>query len=170
MTYATRPEFVTFTGLDDRTNLDDCAALGARYPIEWATLVGGRLGKNRYPLKKLDEITLWDYERKAVHLCGVQAAEAQINPRMLNRLSETFRRIQVNRVPEAYDLPTLREWAYLRFSTDIVVQRRKREWPEDWWLSYLYDCSGGKERSFPLLLSARRTGSSATRVEFRPRT
>ncbi len=33
-----KPEFITLTGLDDRTDLDAAIALSEKYPIEWGVL------------------------------------------------------------------------------------------------------------------------------------
>lgn len=71
------PEFITFTGLDARTDLKRCANLSARYPIEWGVLFSAsRQGQeHRYP--DVDALSaIWvSGVRLAAHLCGQHARD-----------------------------------------------------------------------------------------------
>ena len=45
----TRPKFITFTGIDQKTSVYDLVTLAGEYPVEFGILVGGDAAKNRYP-------------------------------------------------------------------------------------------------------------------------
>src|ERR1035437_7431704 len=96
-----KPKFVTFTGVDDKTDLDKLEDLSAWYPIEWGVLVGGRLGSNRYPtnIERLTNRTI----RFSLHMCG-EYAQAALFPdtseksELMRQLAQDkmFDRIQIN--------------------------------------------------------------------------
>lgn len=116
-----RPKFITFTGLDEKTDLYRCTELAVQYPIEWGVLFGGRLGKNRYPAFGVVETARLHGLVMSMHLCGPLAARANQGYEIPH--IEYFDRIQVNRRAGEYDLDTLRSLAS-RIGRQIIVQHR----------------------------------------------
>lgn len=138
-----RPQHVTFTGLDDQTDLQRCQELSKRYPIEWGTLVGNKTGEHpRYPgVETLEKIVQRPFQ-KALHLCGDTAMFFQERPWEYSQATH-FDRVQVNRKPSDYNLEKLRGFAS-QTPFRIIVQHREAAFPEDDTLDYLYDTSGGR--------------------------
>ncbi len=104
-----KPEFITFTGVDDRTPLNDLIALSARYPIEWGVLMSlSSMGSaQRFPgLPRLREIATISHTpaiRFAAHLCGSWARTASVGivPVLPVALRGVYGRVQVNHLPPA---------------------------------------------------------------------
>lgn len=136
------PRFITFTGIDARTDLARCEALAARYPIEWGILFGGKPGKSRYPQNDIIDNALAADIRCAAHLCN-DFAEAANNGATFD-LIRHFNRVQVNRDAGSYDLGALSTLA-TDTGTDVIVQHRamyfKAPVPG---LAFLQDQSGGR--------------------------
>lgn len=64
------PEFITFTGLDDRTDLVRAEELAKQYPIEYGVLFSSSNKDSRYPSQQgVKEILKMDC-KKSAHLCG----------------------------------------------------------------------------------------------------
>lgn len=139
------PAFVTFTGLDDQTDLVEAFFLSTKYPIEWGVLFGGRLGANRYPSqqtvdtivsisKSLDDVKI------SAHLCGKFARDA-VNGVYPDNLS-SFTRTQINAV--SYDLGALKR-IHDDVKIPVIMQHRNGAFPilpEG--VYALHDQSGGK--------------------------
>lgn len=137
-----KPQHITFTGIDAKTDFQRCLELSKRYPIEWGVLFGGRLGKNRYP----DEETLNRFESypvtRSMHLCKDDAK--RFNDGFQVPRIHMFDRIQVNMVSDAYDL---NELTYMsgHFGKPVILQHRTMEFPNPiGMIQYLFDKSGGK--------------------------
>jgi hypothetical protein len=107
---------VTFTGVDEATDLDALRALNDRYPqgaIEWGVLFSDSRAGNegRYP--HLSWIDRWAFNESvgmntALHLCG-QAAHAWIaGDDDLRSLARGFSRLQLNVVGPRTDAVALR--------------------------------------------------------------
>ncbi|MBT3358364.1 MAG: phosphoribosylanthranilate isomerase [Rhodospirillales bacterium] len=99
------PKFVTFTGIDDRTDLSRADALARRYPIEWGMLYGPGEGDplSRYPSIPTIDAVLEISGDKALHLCADTArefAESKALPADLegSERVQKFGRFQVNKV------------------------------------------------------------------------
>jgi hypothetical protein len=141
----TKPRMVTFTGVDDKTDIAALVELSKRYPIEWGVLVGGRLGKNRYPswdtIQTLRVANVNHGIRLSQHLCGEYAVAANTNSTLKESLGG-FQRVQVNLIN--YDLDALAR--VHRFTRrDIIVQHRHGPFPElPPGVLALHDQSGGK--------------------------
>lgn len=43
-----KPKWITFTGLDEKTDFNRVEDISKRFPVEWGILFGGRLDGNRY--------------------------------------------------------------------------------------------------------------------------
>jgi hypothetical protein len=139
---ANNPRFITFTGIDARTDLSRCEALSARYPIEWGILFGGNPEKNRYPEEDvIDRARAADIRRSA-HLCNAFADK--INSGRSFDLIHFFERLQVNRVAGCYDLGALAEMA-AETATEVIIQHRSMDFPAPVpGLAFLQDQSGGR--------------------------
>lgn len=99
------PEFITFTGIDERTDLARADALARSYPIEWGVLYGFIEGNvpARYPSVPTIDAVLEVSGRKALHLCDDVArtfAETKALPSELAppERAHRFGRFQVNKV------------------------------------------------------------------------
>ncbi len=140
------PQHITFTGIDERTDLSRCARISSRWPVEWGVLIGGRLGKNRYPSEVAIHRAVDTSCRFAMpislHACGKFAQEA--NQGKAPVFAAWCRRMQVNMASNAYDLAALLRLAAQERMT-IIVQCRGVRFPEPVpGLQYLFDRSGGK--------------------------
>ncbi|MAM84368.1 MAG: hypothetical protein CL472_06810, partial [Acidobacteria bacterium] len=72
------PSFLTFTGIDARTDLIRARELSQFYPIEWGVLLSQeRQGKeNRYPDdQSINFMLAEDMMNFSAHLCGAYARE-----------------------------------------------------------------------------------------------
>jgi hypothetical protein len=149
------PQFITFTGLDLKTDLVRAIELSDRYPIEWGILYGGIIGyslSKRYPGESTINAFLATDLRLAVHLCG-RFARYALNPFMddsadiISRLevwSDARRpfRFQINAT--SYDIDGL-----IRFrqttGVPVIMQTRGDRFPEPLdGITFLHDESGGR--------------------------
>ncbi|PZR45248.1 MAG: hypothetical protein DI537_60915, partial [Stutzerimonas stutzeri] len=147
-----KPEFITFTGIDERTDLNALASLSGRYPIEWAILFSrNRQGiDNRYPtiaiIERVFEMKEKADLRLAAHLCGKYAQDIMLGDFDRSSLPlGPFSRIQVNHTnPEPSRLR-----AIAIEGQDIIAQWRDPEsFPTEYQgVSWLYDPSGGRGKS-----------------------
>lgn len=139
-----QPAFVTFTGLDEKTDLHRVQTLSKRYPIEWGVLFGSEPGsKPRYPTGPFIESLEVLPVRKALHLCGNKARYFQELGDVSHEIGGNFDRVQVNMREHTYDNAAL-EKISLRSPFKIVLQHREGFFPEDPTFDYLYDTSGGR--------------------------
>lgn len=158
-THRPTPRFVTFTGIDDRTNLAWAHNLSRRYPIEWGCLIGGKLGKNRYPRIETIE-NAGRMLSTALHVCKDEATF--VNNGGLHPDSYGFDRIQVNMPAQKYNIPML-EFAAAQKNHHIIMQTRTgfAEQPEGSKLFQLFDQSGGRGKmptSYPAAPDERLVG------------
>ena len=65
-----KPEFITFTGIDDRTDLARADKLASMYPIEWGVLFSANNQDARYPCLQVVNEVMDIKGKKAAHLCG----------------------------------------------------------------------------------------------------
>jgi len=135
-----KPKFITFTGIDDRTDLTRADKLSAKYPIEWGVLFSPKNQDARYPCEQVvAEITCMPW-RKSAHLCGGHSRDIQKGLKIPVPLAY-FGRVQVNgsSVTTAY-LSSLKN-----FSVDVILQTRGAfSLIPDEDFCYLFDRSGGK--------------------------
>lgn len=99
------PKFITFTGIDERTDLNQADALARRYPIEWGMLYGPAEGDvlSRFPSIPTIDAILEIAGDKALHLCATVArefAEKKVLPPDIGaqQRAQRFDRFQVNKV------------------------------------------------------------------------
>lgn len=139
-----KPEFITFTGVDDQTSIDGMRELSSVYPIEWAVLFSPkRQGiEPRYPAVDTMERVGASGLRLAAHLCGRYADLIMDGdwPAVPIELGP-FSRIQVNHcAPVAVRLAEFSAKCGLR----CIGQARTPEFPEATEVEWLFDASGGR--------------------------
>jgi hypothetical protein len=137
-----KPKFITFTGLDDSTDLKRVVALSQRYPIEWGILLGRESGIPRFPSAGTIATLRCLPVRRALHLCGPRAKEAREGLASVKLACEGFSRIQVNG-PD-YGLDEM-EGVARALDRVVIVQWRGEEFPAHRMsLRYLFDRSAGQ--------------------------
>lgn len=146
-----RPEFVTFTGVDDWTDVNYMVALSRRFPIEWAILLSpSRQGTDdpRYPgpetLSKVAWATSWPRFRLAAHLCGGHS-RAIVEMRDVCDIPIDLGvcdRIQINHpTPIPSRIVEFRKgWGPMR----CIAQTQAEAFPDDARVDWLCDASGGR--------------------------
>jgi hypothetical protein len=144
-----RPQFVTITGVDDRTDMDRLASISRRWPIEWAVLhwPQGQGVQPRFPSASTID-ALFDAAadcgaRLAAHLCGAHAKAVMAGT--LDRhalLLDAYDRVQVNHVRP--DVEALRVLAGGHPAV-IAQWRDPASFPAETSANlWLYDPSGGR--------------------------
>lgn len=142
------PQFITFTGVDDETDICGMRELSAQYPIEWGILFSRtRQGVDqRYPSMLSVTPIIESGLPLAAHLCGAYAQEALAwgEPPNWRSLSintlKRFDRIQVNYVnPD----PTTVHRFQTRIGKRCIGQIATPEFPSFQEIDWLYDPSGG---------------------------
>jgi hypothetical protein len=139
------PEFITLTGADDATDVDEMVALAKLYPIEWGILFSPkRQGvEPRYPLDpgRFAHRGL----RLAAHLWGAHARAALETPpfSVLPVALDVFERVQVNHpAPDTWAARAFQEWAKRPCILQAGTDRRFVGGDAD--LLWLFDASGGR--------------------------
>lgn len=138
------PDFITFTGVDDRTPIEALEALSARYPIEWGVLLDpGQQGKvPRFPAEQTIARMAQSDLRLAAHLCGAhtEALRRHAPPDIPLSLAR-FARIQINS-----HAVTIAEAS--RFGAAIarrcILPCATDRFPDDEAVDWLHDLSGGR--------------------------
>lgn len=137
-----KPKFITFTGLDDATDLKRVVALSRRYPIEWGILLGRESGIPRFPSAGAIDALRCLPIRRALHLCGPRARDAHEKLVSVKLACEGFSRIQVNG-PDC-DLDEMEDVAKA-LDRVVIAQWRGEEFPAHRMsLRYLFDRSAGQ--------------------------
>lgn len=137
-------QFVTMTGIDERTDLDRVQSLTSRFPVEWAVLMSPDL-QGLHP--RFPALTVIDAFRsmpvtKAMHLCGAHAKTVMAGGDPGVDLTG-FDRVQINhRRPIA---AVVAEFA-ARHSIQGIMQSRTIDFPDAPGVQMLFDRSGGLGR------------------------
>lgn len=139
-----KPVHITFTGADDRTDIEGMRALSAEYPIEWGILFSPtRQGiDQRYPGQDALSRLLRSDLHLAAHLCGGYARDV-VEGRTLKfpfHLGR-FGRAQVNHTspdPEAI------EFFQDQWGPRCIAQARGTSFPANTSIGWLFDTSGGR--------------------------
>lgn len=142
-----KPEFITFTGVDDDTDPAGLMELASLYPIEWGILFSpDRQGKDpRYPkmstiYRLVEELPL----RWAAHLCGGDARaviEAGKSPHD-SLLRAYFARSQINTADPKVQPTLISAWAE-QLRLRAILQCRG-PFPAVSSIDVLFDTSGGR--------------------------
>ena len=135
-----QPDFITFTGIDDRTDLGRAHALAEQYPIEWGVLISANNRDARFPSQQTVDELMAIAGKKSAHLCGLFARQAVEGFLPDDLPVADFDRIQVNGV--ALDQTALFSLAQ-QLRRSIIVQVRGEGFG-DGPLQELFDCSGGR--------------------------
>lgn len=143
----TLPRFITFTGVDEATSLDDLRVISAHYPVEWGVLFSPRHQgtDNRYPsIRFVQQLTGIKGIRLAAHLCGGYAREliSEGKTSLDLAIKSHFARVQINTADPNIDLQAISAWAR-SLEVEVIVQCRDG-FPSDGSVSWLYDVSGGR--------------------------
>jgi hypothetical protein len=141
-----KPQFITFTGVDDATDADTLVELADDYPVEFGLLFSPkRQGlEPRYP--KLETIGWLVSElplRWAAHLCGADAREViECNTSRHDSLLPHFTRAQINTADPSVKPSQIGNWAAER-NVRAILQCRG-EFPRIASVDVLFDASGGR--------------------------
>lgn len=145
-----RPAWITFTGIDDGTDIDELVALNQAYNglVEFGALVGGSIaavsGRPRYPSRyRLDQYMKLGWEKKltlALHVCGSAGREVLSG----NRWPDIpgINRVQINATAKQYAGVPLDVFA-AKWQRPIIVQARGGSWHPYRIPHQLMDDSGG---------------------------
>lgn len=138
------PEFITFTGADDRTDVAGMGALADRFPIEWGILFSpSRQGvDNRYPGGEAQSRFAQSGLRLSAHLCGAYARAIMTGENLHVPIGlGIFKRIQINHVaPSVSAINAFRRG----WGPRCIAQARGSEFPPDTSIDWLFDTSGGR--------------------------
>lgn len=139
-----RPEFITFTGVDDDTDPAGLVQLADDYPVEFGLLFSPkRQGKEpRYPaIHTIEWLTDQLPLRWAAHLCGQDARDWLYEDRCEHDLSD-FQRVQIN-TADPHIQPTMIGNQAAKRKLRAILQCRG-EFPNVASVDVLYDASGGR--------------------------
>jgi len=137
------PKFVTFTGLDARTDFIRARQIADRWPVEFAVLYSrSRQGREpRYPADSSP--ILWSGLRLSAHMCGEWSRQILSGVRSVNGGAGDlgyFTRIQVNTAHP--DAGTIR--AYAKGWGLRGIAQTRDAFPSDTQIDWLFDKSGGQ--------------------------
>lgn len=156
------PSWITFTGLDERTDLDRVLNISERYPVEWGVLFSPkRQGvQPRYPrMSVVENIFRCCPDIKiSAHVCGGYSRQLISGTDIPVPLG-SFDRFQVNYVPnplhhpeaaadtgEQLGVAEIREYPW-RGAAQPIVQWRTLTMPVSGTIHYLFDKSGGNGKA-----------------------
>lgn len=140
-----RPDFITFTGVDDDTDPAGLVQLADDYPVEFGLLFSPkRQGiESRYP--KLSTIAWLTEElplRWAAHLCGGDA-RAWLDEDRCEHDLRGFRRVQIN-TADPHIQPSLIGNQAAKRNVRAILQCRGLTFPRVASVDVLFDASGGR--------------------------
>jgi hypothetical protein len=143
-----KPRFITFTGADDRTNIDDMEALSSQYPIEWGILFSkSRQGELRYPSWDfIDQLAEHPMLPLSAHICGQWSTDLLCYgkcPEIEAHLCG-FSRCQVNTKMWLRPQSIRRVSTWAKHMELTTIFQCRSVFPEDRSVEWLYDCSGGE--------------------------
>lgn len=138
---ARQPEFVTFTGIDDRTDLTAADELARQYPIEWGVLFSQSNRDARFPCAQAVAEIVDICGAKAAHLCGAVSTAFQGGEVPEGVPLSRFNRVQVN--GHRINRTMFPSWR-ARLQVDLIVQTRQEHFAADGEYLELYDRSGGE--------------------------
>lgn len=140
----TLPLFITFTGVDARTNVENMRWISDRYPVEWGILFSrSRQGvENRYPALDTAMRVMESGLRIASHICGEMAREimgyAAGDPCRFPM--HRARRVQINHPHPS--VPAAQRFGQME-GKRCILQCRGAVFPPEHDVDWLYDVSGG---------------------------
>jgi hypothetical protein len=150
---ATRPAFITFTGVDHVGLLPGMRALSGRYPIEWGVLIDpDREDQPLFPGRGAQQVIRASGLRLSAHICG-SAAQSIVAGREPGLDLEGYLRAQINHSRDgSSELALYNSHAFaIRHNLRAALQCQG-EFPSDDRVDWLYDVSfgtGRKPNSWP---------------------
>lgn len=145
-----KPLFITFTGADDQTDINEMKSLASQFNIEWGILFSHeREGTGRFPsmsfVRRL--VAKRGHLRLSAHLCGTYSRfllEQGATP-IDDLISEHFNRVQINTRQPILNYERIQRWSE-RVFVEVILQCRG-DFPASSAVSWLFDASGGNGRS-----------------------
>lgn len=135
-----KPEFITFTGIDDRTDLQVADALSTQYPIEWGVLFSANNRDARFPCSQAVSEILSISGKKAAHLCGQLSRDAQAG--IIKEIPlDSFDRVQINGFKVDH---THFDEIEAQYGVEVIHQVRAEGFDLGCKALQLFDCSGGE--------------------------
>jgi len=132
-------EFITCTGIDDKTDFEWANDIANKYPIEWGVLIGHG-ENNRFPKPETIDKLFSISGQKSAHLCG-KAARDFILGRMPKDIDlSRFDRIQINGYHKGLN-PNLS--AIEDLGVQLIIQTKDTFQDQDR-VHQLFDPSGGR--------------------------
>lgn len=137
-----KPKFITFTGVDRNTDLDECLRISKEYPVEWGVLLSRTRDDNRYTgCHNLTDMAALKMPL-SLHLCGIAARDAIASMQYPSEAAHVLR-VQVNLRDKHYSQSALTELA--KQKPTIMQTRNSMCWPDTPQNVYpLLDQSGGR--------------------------
>ncbi|MCW2195117.1 hypothetical protein AB7M45_007888 [Bradyrhizobium elkanii] len=141
-----KPEFISFTGADEWTSVEEMHKLSGKYPIYWGLLFSPkRQGTDpRYPTGDALSRLMWSNLRLSAHLCGDYSRRIMAGESIVDTIPVDlgyFTTIQVNHTePVPAKIIQFRNgWGNMR----AIAQTRADTFPTDTSVDWLFDRSGG---------------------------
>jgi phosphoribosylanthranilate isomerase len=144
------PQFITFTGFDDQTDIGEMVHLSGKYPIEWGVLFSPkRQGTGRYP--SLDSVgrlirAAPTWLAMSAHLCGRAARDIiQHGQSPHDKLiAAHFDRAQINTADRIVFSDPGRILAWGNKVDAVPILQVRDEFVEIHGIEILFDASGGR--------------------------
>lgn len=147
------PSFITFTGVDEWTDIGRMLELQFQYPVEWGILFSPkRQGSGRYPpISTVAKLHASTRMKLSAHLCGGYSEEiitryraAELPHWLRTFLWDSCDRAQINTTSTDIDLDMLYDWGYARQVQTILQCRDQFPGPGRRRQVWLFDASGGR--------------------------
>lgn len=149
-----KPQFITFTGIDERTDLIKVIELSNKYPVEWGILFSkNNTGKSkRYPsLEYIIRFFNIKNLKLSAHICGSysnQILEKEESIDISDFLSDYFDRVQINIADGESDVrsqifPERADKFAKTIRAKKAIIQCLSDFPESTIVDWLYDTSGG---------------------------
>ena len=137
------PSHITFTGVDERTDVHDLLELQRAYPVEFGVLMSAsRTGnENRYPRRGVIDRLAESRLNLSAHICGGWSQRIMEGDSLWEVSLQGFSRVQVNHRHPSVD--ALVNFQMFR-ATPVIAQYRTLDVPEDGRIQWLFDPSGGR--------------------------
>ena len=137
-----KPEIITFTGVDTRTDINACIELADTYPVEFGFLYSETRQEPRYSGCHILSDFAAKGLRTALHLCGI-AARDTMKTQSYPPVCKDAGRVQVNLKTTEYRWGALHALGALK--PTIQQSRDTQDWPlTPLDVAPLLDCSGGR--------------------------
>lgn len=133
------PKLITFTGVDDRTQIDGLKYLSALFPIEWGILLSATNKDARYPSTQTIKELLQTGLNLSGHFCGRWARDVAAGLIRLPFCIDNFQRLQINGKIEQQG-----GMHYLTKNRNGVIVQCKTFSNAEGYYQELFDVSGGK--------------------------